>query len=46
MKNKEYISLEKMIEYINKAIKYVDGYDFHKFCKDEKTIDATIFALS
>lgn len=46
MKNKEYISLEKMIEYINKAIKYVEGYDFHEFCKDEKTIDATIFALS
>ncbi len=24
MKNKEYMSIEKMIEYINKALKYTD----------------------
>lgn len=46
MKNKEYMSFVKMIEYIDKANKYVNGYDFEQFCKDEKTVDATIFAIS
>ena len=45
MKNKEYISLNKMIEYIDKAIKYTESYDFQSFCNDEKTIDATVFAI-
>ena len=35
-----------MKEYIDKAIRYVSGYNFEKFCKDEKTVDATIFAIS
>ena len=46
MKNKEYISLVKMMEYIEKSIKYTEGYSFEQFCEDEKTIDATIFAIS
>ncbi len=46
MKNKEYMSFTKMIEYIDKAIKYVNGYNFEQFFKDEKTVDATIFAIS
>lgn len=46
MKNKEYISFMKMIEYINKSIKYTEGYTFEKFCNDDKTIDATVFAIS
>lgn len=46
MKSKEYISLQKMIEYINKAISYTIGYTFEKFSQDDKTIDATIFAIS
>lgn len=46
MKNKEYISLLKMTEYIDKAIKYINGYEFEEFCNDEKTIDATVFAIS
>ena len=46
MKNKEYMSLKKMIEYINKALKYTDGYTFEVFCKEDKTIDATVFAIS
>lgn len=46
MKNKEYVSFTKMIEYIDKTIKYVNGYDFKQFCDDEKTVDATIFAIS
>lgn len=46
MKNKEYVSLKKMIEYINKALIYTEGYTFEVFCKDDKTIDATVFAIS
>ena len=46
MKNKEYISFIKMIEYIDKAIKYTAGYTFESFCKDNKTIDATVFVVS
>lgn len=46
MKNKEYVSLIKMIEYINKTIKYIQGYSFEQFSEDEKTIDATVFAIS
>lgn len=46
MKNKEYVSFTKMLEYIDKAMKYTDGYEFEEFCKDEKTIDATIFTIS
>ena len=46
MKNKEYISLIKMMEYIDKSIKYTEGYSFEQFCEDEKTIDASIFAIS
>ncbi len=38
MKNKEYMSLKKMIEYINKALIYTEGYTFEVFCKDDKTI--------
>ena len=39
MKNKEYVSLIKMIEYIDKAMKYTEGYTFESFCDDDKTID-------
>lgn len=46
MKNKEYISFIKMIEYIDKALKYTKNYSYEQFCKDEKTIDATVFAIS
>ncbi len=46
MKNKEYISFIKMIEYIDKALKYTKNYNYEQFCKDEKTIDATVFAIS
>lgn len=43
MKNKEYISLIKMIEYINKSLTYTAGMSFQQFEKDNKTIDATVF---
>ena len=46
MKNKEYMSLVKMIEYIDKSIKYTEGYTFEEFCDDDKTVDATIFSIS
>lgn len=36
MKNKEYISFVKMIEYIDKSLKYTEGYTFERFCEDEK----------
>lgn len=35
-----------MIEYIDKAIEYTKGYTYESFCNDDKTIDATVFAIS
>ena len=46
MKNKEYISLKKMIEYINKVLRYTEGCDFESFSNNEEKVDATIFAIS
>ena len=46
MKDKEYLSFTKMIEYIDKSLKYIEGYTFEQFCEDEKTIDATVFNIS
>ena len=46
MKNKEYVSIIKMIEYIDKAINYTKEYTFETFSQDDKTIDATIFVIS
>ena len=46
MRNKEYMTFIKMIEYIDKALKYTKGYTFEEFIKDDKTIDATIFSIS
>ena len=46
MKNKEYMSLKKMIEYINKALRYTVDCDFESFSNNEEKVDATIFAIS
>lgn len=46
MKSKEYMSLKKMIEYINKALRYTEGYDFEAFSSNEEKVDATVFAIS
>lgn len=46
MKNKEYMSFLKMIDYIDKSLKYTNGYSFESFCSDDKTIDATVFTIS
>ena len=42
MKNKEYISLKKMIEYINKALRYTQNCDFESFSNNEEKVDATM----
>ena len=46
MKNKEYMSIKKMIEYINKALRYTEGCNFESFSSNEEKTDATIFAIS
>ena len=46
MKDKEYYSLKKMIEYIQKIEKYTNKLSFDSFANDEMLIDATIFAIS
>lgn len=46
MQNKEIRSLQKMIEYIEKSIKYIEGYTYEEFIKDNKTVDATVFNIS
>lgn len=43
MKNKEYISVLKMIDYINKALRYTDGISFEEFKENEEKQDATFF---
>lgn len=46
MKNKEYMSIKKMIEYIDKALRYTNNCSFEEFINNEEKIDATIFAIS
>lgn len=46
MKNKEVISINKMVKYIDKALKYTDNIDFEQFQNNEEKQDATIFAIS
>lgn len=46
MKSKEYMSIKKMIEYIDKAIRYTKNCDFDDFSRNEEKIDATVFAIS
>ncbi|MBR3002634.1 MAG: DUF86 domain-containing protein [Clostridia bacterium] len=46
MKNKEYLSIQKMITYIEKALRYTENCEFDSFSSNEEKIDATIFALS
>ena len=46
MKNKEYISIKKMIEYIDKALRYTKDCDFKNFSNNEEKVDATVFAIS
>ncbi len=46
MKNKEYMSIKKMIEYIDKALKYTNGISFEEFSSNEEKVDATVFVIS
>ena len=46
MKSKEYMSLKKMIEYIDKALKYTKDLKFEDFSNNEEKVDATVFAIS
>jgi len=46
MKNKEYMSIKKMIEYIDKALKYTNGLTFEEFSNNEEKVDATVFVIS
>ena len=46
MKNNEKEIIIKMINYIDKSLKYTKDYSFQDFCNDEKTQDATIFNIS
>ena len=46
MKDKEYHSITKMIEYIDKCKKYIGDYIFEQFVMDEKTVDAVILNVS
>jgi uncharacterized protein with HEPN domain len=46
MKSKEYMSIKKMIEYIDKALRYTKDCTFEEFKNNEEKIDATVFAIS
>ena len=46
MKNKEYMSIKKMIEYIDKSLKYTNGLSFEEFSNNEEKVDATVFVIS
>ena len=46
MKNKEYMSIRKMIEYIDKALRYTENCNFQEFSENEEKVDATVFAIS
>ncbi len=46
MKNKEYQTIIKMIEYIKRAELYTKNISFEEFSNDIKTIDATVLVVS
>lgn len=46
MKNKEYMSIRKMLDYIDKALRYTKDCNFEDFLTNEEKVDATVFAIS
>lgn len=46
MKNKEIITISKMINYIDKVLRYTKGCQFEEFKRNEEKVDATVFAIS
>lgn len=45
MKDKEYHSISKMIEYCNKCMKYTDGYIFEEFVMNDMAVDAVVLNI-
>jgi len=45
MKNKDKVALEKMKDYANELLSYVDGMDYDAFANDRKTINACAFII-
>lgn len=46
MKDKEYYSIKKMIEYCDKCKKYTDGYIFEEFVMNDMAVDAVALNVS
>lgn len=46
MKNKEYQSIVKMLEYINRAEQYTSNITFEEFSNSNMVIDATVLVIS
>ena len=46
MKSKEYFSIKKMIDYIDKTLRYTKDCTFEDFSINEEKVDATVFAIS
>lgn len=46
IQSKEYESLKKMIDYIDRSLEYTNGYSKEQFENDMKTVDATVFNIS
>ncbi len=46
MRNKEYQSIVKMIEYINRAERYTSNFTFEEFSNNNMVIDATVLVIS
>ena len=46
MKDKEIISINKMINYIDRALKYTQEITFEEFENNQEKQDATIFSIS
>lgn len=46
MTDKEKNSLNKMVECIDKILRYTRDYTLEEFMKNEEKIDATVFVIS
>lgn len=46
MRNKEYVSINKMIQYIDKALKYSESCTFDEFVANEEKVYAVVFLIS
>ena len=46
MKSKEYMSILKMIDYIDKSFKYTENVSLDDFIGNDEKIDATVFSIS